>query len=99
MEDVYAQLLARNARETYPFVAIHESNNTLLNQVDALQDKCADLEREISKLHQDLDDAVGNGHGGSISGKGHSAAATAALKNEARLRDRVSGFRLLTVIY
>lgn len=86
MMGIYEQLLERNARETNPFVSVHEANATLLNQVDALQIKCDGYEREISVIQQQLDDAVAGGANG---GKGNSAAATAALKNEARLRDKL----------
>ena len=56
MLGIYQQLQERNARETLPFVAVHEANATLLNQVDALQKKCDDYEREVSILQQQVDD-------------------------------------------
>ena len=87
MLGIYQQLQERNARETLPFVAVHEANATLLNQVDALQNKCDDYEREVSVLQQQVDDNVGDSHNGN-GGKGN-AAATAALKNEARFRDKL----------
>lgn len=85
MNEVYQQLLERNARETFPYLPVHEANATLLNQVDSLQNKCDDYEREISWLQQQLDDVSGSDQ----AGKGTSAAAKAALKNEARLRDKL----------
>lgn len=85
MMEVYEQLLERNRRETLPFISVHESNATLLNQVDALQSKCEEYEREISQLQQQMDDNVGSYHNGK---KGNGAAA-AFLKNETRLRDKL----------
>jgi autophagy-related protein 16 len=85
MNDIYQQLLERNARETTPFLAIHEANATLLNQGDGLRDKCERLEREISELQQQ----VKNSFGKSAGGKSNGVAANAALKNEARLRDKL----------
>lgn len=87
MLGIYQQLQERNARETLPFVAVHEANATLLSQVDVLQNKCDDYEREVSVLQQQIDDNVGDSHNGN-GGKGN-AAATAALKNEARFRDKL----------
>jgi autophagy-related protein 16-1 len=85
MLGIYQQLKERNARETDPFVSVHEANATLLNQVDALQDKCEEYERDIASLQQQLDD--GSSH--SFGGKASSAATTAALKNETRLREKM----------
>lgn len=81
MLGIYQQLQERNARETAPFLAVHEANATLLNQVDSLQLKCEGLEREISNLEQQIADGS--------AGTSGPAAATAALKNEARLRDKL----------
>jgi autophagy-related protein 16 len=85
MNDIYQQLLERNTRETTPFLAIHEANATLLNQVDGLQGKCEGLERETSELQQRLKDAAIKSPGG----KASEAAANAALKSETRLRDKL----------
>lgn len=85
MADIYQLLLERNARETDPFVSIHEANATLLNQVDALRNKCDAAEREISTLRQQLSEASSSSAGP----KSNAAAATAALKSEARLRDKL----------
>ncbi|CAB9506663.1 related protein 16-1 [Seminavis robusta] len=82
MLGIYQQILERNARETDPFVSIHEANATLLNQVDSLQEKCVEYERDIASLQQQLDE----GGGGA---KNNSGAATAALKNETRLREKL----------
>lgn len=85
MNAIYQQLLERNTRETTPFTCIHQANATLLNQVDGLQNKCEGLERDISELHQQVQDAASTKSGGKASG----AAAAAALKNETRLRDKL----------
>lgn len=82
-EVIYQLLLERNARETNPFVSIHEANNTLLNQVDALQAKCDAAERELSSLRHQIQEVATPGS------RVSSAAAAAALKNEARLRDKL----------
>ena len=47
MEELYQLILERNDKETNAFVSIHSANATLLNQIDALQAKCDDLEREL----------------------------------------------------
>jgi autophagy-related protein 16-1 len=85
MLEIYQQLQQRNARETEPFVSVHEANATLLNQVDALQEKCEEYERDIASLQQQIDDGSSNSFGG----KASSAATTAALKNETRLREKL----------
>ena len=79
---LYRQILERNARETNPFVPIHEAHTTLLNQFDSLQIRCSDLEREVVATQQQLEEvAPSNGRG--------SMSTSAALKNEARLRDKL----------
>ena len=75
-ETLHQLLLERNTLETLPFLAVHEANAILLNQVDALQLKCEGLERRNSALHS----------GGAGSGA-HSD--TPALRNETRLREKV----------
>jgi hypothetical protein len=83
MEDLYRQLVHRNARETTPFIAIHESNASLLHQVDSLQEKWNHAEREVNSLRQQLRDnsnpATGNTN----------VAVAAALQNEKRIRDKL----------
>jgi len=44
---LYSLVQERNARETIPFVAIHDSNCTLSKEVDSWRNKYEDLEREI----------------------------------------------------
>jgi WD40 repeat protein len=103
---IYELLLERNQCETLPFLAIHESNARLLNQVDALQTKLENAEREISSLRQELLDGGGGGAGGGVlssegavstssttSSKVTAAAARAAIKNEARLRDKLEALQ------
>ena len=79
---LYSQILERNARETNPFVSIHEAHSTLLNQYDSLQIFCSELEREVVAKQQQLDE-VGPSNGRS------SVSASTALKNETRLRDKL----------
>ena len=73
-------LLQRNALETTPFLAIHQANATLLNQVDALQARCENADRELTALSSQL---------ATNPSKAGTAAAAAALKNEGRLRDKL----------
>jgi autophagy-related protein 16-1 len=87
-ELLYQQLLERNARETIPFRSIHESNARLWQQIDGLQHKLVLSEREISKLHQNIDEISATG-GSMRGGKSSVGAAAAALKNETRLRDKL----------
>jgi autophagy-related protein 16 len=82
MEEIHRLILKRNAVETSPFLLVHAANATLLNQVDALQTKCDSLERECAEQKQQLEE-------GSVSGSGNNRAAAAALKSEARLREKV----------
>lgn len=90
MNEIYQQLLERNARETVPFLPVYEANASLLNLTESLQAKCAASEREVASLSQLLLDAASTTGGGS---KGTStlnnAAMKSALKNEARLRDKL----------
>ena len=88
MNEIYQLIQERNARETDPFVSVHEANAALLNLTDALEARCSVAEREVATLRQQLQDAALVAGGGS--GKGvHNAALTAALKNETRLRDKL----------
>ncbi|KAL7562974.1 hypothetical protein ACA910_018612 [Epithemia clementina (nom. ined.)] len=91
---IYRQILERNGRETDPFRSIHESNRQLSKQVDALQKKLELSEREISRLQLELEDsafgvAASGNNNGTTTGGVKSGAAAAALKNEARLRDKL----------
>ena len=82
--EVLCQLVQeRNARETAPFIAIHEANESLLNQIDALQSKCDDLERELVVQQEMLESAGGPASNGRGNGQ------SAALKNEVRLREKL----------
>ena len=47
MEVLYQLVQERNARETIPFLDVHESNARLMTQIDSLQSKCDSLEREL----------------------------------------------------
>jgi dynactin complex subunit len=80
MEEIHRKLLERNALETTPFLSVYAANATLLNQVDALQSRCDSLERDLIAARQKEEDDVA---------VNPSKAANAALKNEARLRDKL----------
>lgn len=90
MNEIFHLIQERNARETDPFVSIHEANAALLNLTDALEFRCSTAEKEVATLRQQLQDAAlvkgGNGKGSSAV---NNAALTAALKNETRLRDKL----------
>jgi autophagy-related protein 16 len=73
-------LLERNDIETIPFLSIHEANAFLLNQVDFLQGKCDVADRELGSLRTEL---------ALTASKPGTLAASAAIKNEARLRDKL----------
>jgi autophagy-related protein 16 len=81
LEEIHRKILARNALETTPFLSVYASNATLLNQLDSLQSKCDSLERDLAAAEQkeQQDDVAAT----------PSKAANAALKNDARLRDKV----------
>jgi autophagy-related protein 16 len=85
MNEILQLLVERNALETTPFVSIHESNATLLNQVDSLQNKCKAAKWEISRLRDEIQDATLSPSGTNSNGN----AAAAALKNDKRLRDKL----------
>jgi hypothetical protein len=87
---LYELVLERNARETTPFVSVYEANATLWKLTDGLQAKLSSAEREIAILRQQLVDASSSSTTGSF-GKSNisQAALTAALKNEAKLRDKL----------
>ena len=88
MEVLYQLVQERNARETTPFIAIHEANATLLNQIDALQLKCDDLERELVVQQEKLESAGVDSGSNNIGGRSGNAQ-SAALKNEVRLREKL----------
>lgn len=79
-------ILERNARETTPFVDIHQANATLLNQVDALQAKCDELERDLLVKH------AADQHHHYSEEEGHPRGTllqSSALKNETRLQEKL----------
>jgi autophagy-related protein 16 len=83
MDDLYQLVLERNNLETNPFLSIHVANATLLNQIDALQAKCAYLERELVIQTERLQsDSSASGGRGAVP---HSV----ALKEETRLREKL----------
>jgi len=52
---LYELVRERNARETLPFVAIHDSNTTLLEEADSWQEKCELLERQVVTQQESLE--------------------------------------------
>ena len=85
MEVLHQLVLERNLRETLPFVAIHESNARLLNQVDALQSRCEELEHDLIVQREVLDLHVNDPQEGRSGIMTHSI----AMKNETRLREKL----------
>lgn len=84
MEEITRLLQERNSRETEPFVSIHEAYSSLLNQVDALVLQNREAERQVSILRHQLQDSETSGGNGTTS-----SATKAALKSEARLREKM----------
>jgi autophagy-related protein 16 len=85
MEALHQLLLERNARETLPFVAIHESNARRLNQIDALQARCEELEHDLIAQREVLDQHASDPQEGRSGIMTHSI----AMKNETRLREKL----------
>lgn len=85
MESIHQLVLERNSRETLPFVAIHESNARLLNQVDALQARCEELEHELIVQREVLDQHANDPQ----EGRSGTMTQSIAMKNETRLREKL----------
>ena len=85
MEVLHQLVIERNNRETLPFVAIHESNARLLNQVDALQSRCDELEHDLIVQREVLDQHANDPQEGRSGIMTHSI----AMKNETRLREKL----------
>lgn len=88
MEELYQLVVERNHRETTPFLAIHEANATLLHQLDALQAKCEELERELLVQREFKVDNNNSDHH-HHEGRGGTISQSAALRNETRLREKL----------
>ena len=94
MDIIFEKLQERNSRETIPFLPIYESYTCLLNLTDNLQNKCTAAERELENLRQQLQDAGSSANTGSAKGTSstalnNSTAIQSAMKNEARLREKL----------
>lgn len=85
MENLYQLVIERNSRETTPFIAIHESNGRLLHQIDVLQAKCDELERELLENKGGSTATSSSAH----DGRSGTMAQSAALKTEMRLREKL----------
>lgn len=99
----------RNERETLPFVAIHDSNATLLKEADAWQYKCEELERQVVAKQEYLESVAANSgisnHAVSDGDNGDDErreekklvelhyAESAALKNERKMREELERLR------
>ena len=82
MEALHQLILERNARETTPFVDIHQANATLWKQVDSLQAKCDELEKElVVQLANQNTDEEGHMRG--------TLTQSSALRNETRLQEKL----------
>lgn len=104
---LYQLLQERNARETFPFVAIHNSNASLVKDADAWQRKCEELECDIGSKQESLERIAAAGNNNVVSedeknandgeGDEHLAglhyAESAALKNERKMREELERLR------
>mmetsp|Transcript_26846 Transcript_26846/g.62758 ORF Transcript_26846/g.62758 Transcript_26846/m.62758 type:complete len:575 (-) Transcript_26846:426-2150(-) len=55
MDVLYDLVQQRNERETFPFVAIHDSNAALWKEVDTWEHKCGQLEHQIIEKEEYLE--------------------------------------------
>ena len=85
------QLQERNCRETVPFRSLQQAHDRLLLQVDTLLARLEASEREKATLRQQLDDlsSASSTTPSSSTKKSTGGAFAAALKSEARLRDKL----------
>lgn len=89
MDGLHQLIIQRNHRETVPFVSIHEANATLLNQIDSLQRKCEDLERDLL-VQREIADTTGNQDGSSSADtRVGTVTQSLAFRNETRLLEKV----------
>lgn len=108
MENVlYTLVQERNERETFPFVAIHDSNATLLKEADVWHNKCEQLERQVVSKQESLERyaAAANRNTGSNGDSSNGErrdenklvelhyAESAALKNERKMREELERLR------
>ena len=66
---LYDLVLQRNAQETYPFEAIHDSNTTLLKETDTWQRKCERLEQQVIEQRESLERVAATAKSGNICDK------------------------------
>lgn len=81
MDHIYHLVKLRNSYETTPFIDIHQTNESLQNQVDFFQSRCEVLEREY--VERDL---VEGGSGGRKN-------SSSVSRNEAQLMDKVESLQ------
>ncbi|KAL3908943.1 MAG: hypothetical protein SGILL_008287, partial [Bacillariaceae sp.] len=95
MEALLALVDERNSRESSPFIDVHEANELLWSQVDSLQRKCEDLERQLVKESEGKNGVENGGGGGngeheaSSSTNNQSRSDSAALQNERKLKEQL----------
>jgi chromosome segregation ATPase len=85
MEILHELVQGRNRLETLPFVAIHESNARLLNQIDALQSRCDELEHDLIVQREVLDRHANDPQ----EGRSGTMTQSIAMKHETRLREKL----------
>jgi len=85
METLYQLIVERNLRETLPFVAIHESNAHLWNQIDALESRREELEHDLIVQREVLDQHANDPQ----EGRSGMLTQSIAMKNETRLREKL----------
>ena len=101
METLSLLVQERNARETFPFVDIHDSNTLLWKEANAWQQKCEELELKVVAQQESLERVAAAGSANTTSGETDSNdeddkkivelhyAESAALKNERKMREEL----------
>ena len=82
---LYELVRERNAKETYPFVAIHNSNTTLRKEADAWHTKCEELERQIVEQQESLERFAAAAGGGIFNNSGNDASENKADKHDEKI--------------
>ena len=97
---LYQMVQERNARETFPFVDIHDSNTLLWKEANSWQQKCEELEKRVVAQQESLErvaagSAINNGENDSNDVADDKKivelhyAESAALKNERKMREEL----------
>ena len=88
METLLALVHERNLRETLPFVDIHADNDRLRHQVEVLQTKCDDLQRQLV-LAKESEEHGNSGEENALQSSHQHRSESAALRNERKLKEQV----------